>query len=702
MRHAWNRVTSFALAALPLLTVAACCCPCTPRRVCGTPAQPTAARTVEIARPPVEVPLIPREVLFGNPDRAGVRLSPDGTKLSWLAPVDGVMNLWVAPRTDPKQGRAVSKETGRGVGGYQWAYDNRHVLYTKDNGGDENWRVVAIDVETLDARDLTPTTGVQARIEELSPDRPGEVLVGLNERDKRLHDLYVVEIATGKKTLQLENAGYSGFLTDGSFKVHGAAKVRPDGGVSYLKHTADGKFESWLEVDHEDASTTSPLGFTRDAATLYMRDSRGRDTAALFALDVATGKADLLAEDAKADVASMLGDPATGRVQAAGFTYDRLRWKVLDKGIQGDLDALAKVDPGELTITARTERDDLWVVAFLNDDGPVRYFLYERPAKKATYLFTNRSDLEGLPLVPMHPVVIQSRDGLPLVSYLSLPKAADPQGTGRPNKPVPLVLEVHGGPWARDGWGYNPSHQWLANRGYAVLSVNFRGSTGFGKRFLVAANLEWARKMHDDLLDAVDWAVKQGIADKSKVAISGGSYGGYATLVGLTVTPEVFACGVDVVGPSSLLTLLKSVPPYWKPQIDMMRKRVGDLETEEGRALLLDRSPLTHVAKIQRPLLIGQGANDQRVKQAEADQIVKAMEEKKIPVTYALYPDEGHGFARPPNRISFYAVQEAFLAPILGGRAEPIGDALKGSTLQVPAGREHVPGLAEALKAAGK
>jgi dipeptidyl aminopeptidase/acylaminoacyl peptidase len=264
------------------------------------------------------------------------------------------------------------------------------------------------------------------------------------------------------------------------------------------------------------------------------------------------------------------------------------------------------------------------------------------------------------------------------------------------------VLLVHGGPWARDSWGFDPVHQWLANRGYAALSVNYRGSTGFGKRFLVAANGEWAGKMHDDLIDAVDWAVKEGIADRKRVAIAGGSYGGYAALVGLTFTPDVFACAVDVVGPSSLVTLMQSVPPYWKPTLDMMKRRVGDPDTEEGRKDLLERSPLTRVDRIQRPLLIGQGANDPRVKQAEADQIVKAMQEKDIPVTYVLYPDEGHGFARPPNRLSFFAIEEAFLAPILGGRAEPIGRALEGSSITVPAGADRIPGLPEALKALGR
>jgi dipeptidyl aminopeptidase/acylaminoacyl peptidase len=642
------------------------------------------------------VPLISRKVLFGNPDRSGVRISPDGTAISWLAPLDGVMNLWVAPRGNLAAARPVTRDTKRGIGMYQWAYDNRHLLYRQDEGGNENFHVLAVDLVTQETRDLTPLDGVAARIEEVSAQHPGEVLVGLNDRDKRLHDLWRVSLATGERTLVQKNDGFTGFGTDSKFRVHFAARVRPDGGISYLKRTDAGGFEPWLDVDHEDASTTGPLGFDEAGETLYLRDSRGRDTAALFATDLATGTTTLLAEDARADAGDVMAHPATGRVQAVGFTYAKPSWKVLDPTVQPDLDALAKVSPGELTITSRTHADGHWVVAFLKDDGPSTYYLYERATKTATPLFSNYAALDGLPLVKMHAVEIPARDGLTLVSYVSLPKACDPEGTGRPARPVPLVLDVHGGPWARDHWGYNPFHQWLANRGYAVLSVNFRGSTGFGKRFLTAANGEWAGKMHDDLLDAVDWAVKQGIALRDKVAITGGSYGGYATLVGLTFTPEVFACGVDTVGPSSLITLLESVPPYWKPMLDMMKKRVGDHTTEEGRKDLLARSPLTHVEKIRRPLLIGQGANDPRVKQAEADQIVKAMTDRKIPVTYALYPDEGHGFRRPPNRLSFNAVMEAFLAPILGGRAEPIGADLEGSTLQIPAGAEHVPGLAEA------
>jgi len=330
------------------------------------------------------------------------------------------------------------------------------------------------------------------------------------------------------------------------------------------------------------------------------------------------------------------------------------------------------------------------------DNGPVRYYHYNRDTQKAKFLFSVRRELERAPLVAMHPVVVRSRDGLELVSYLSLPKGADPDGNGRPKQPLPLVLWIHGGPWARDGWGLNPVHQWLANRGYAALSVNYRGSTGFGKAFINAANREWGRKMHEDVLDAVAWAVREGVADPKRIAITGGSYGGYETLVSMTMSPEVFACGVDLVGISNLVTWMQNVPEYWIPIMPLLKDRVGDVATDEGRAFLMERSPISYADKIVRPLLIGQGANDPRVPQQESDQLVKAMQDHQIPATYVLYSDEGHGFARPENSISFWAVMEAFLAQHLGGRYEPIGKDFEGSTIQVAAGAEGVPGLAEA------
>jgi len=337
------------------------------------------------------------------------------------------------------------------------------------------------------------------------------------------------------------------------------------------------------------------------------------------------------------------------------------------------------------------------MIVYIEDDGPVQYYRYDREEKSAEFLFTERTALEGVSLAKMHPVVIKSRDGLDMVSYYTLPVGSDSDFDGRPDEPLPMVLFVHGGPNARDNWGYEPVHQWLANRGYVVLSVNFRGSTGFGKEFTNAGNREWGGKMHDDLIDAVNWTVQEGIANPDRVAIMGGSYGGYATLWGMTNTPDTFACGVDTVGPSNLVTLFETIPPYWQPEIEDLATRIGDARTEEGRAFLTKRSPLTYTDNIKKPLLIGQGANDPRVKQAESDQIVQAMQDADIPVTYLLYTDEGHGFYRPENRLSFYAVTDAFLAEHLGGRYEPIGDDFEGSSIIVKCGAGEVPGLAEAL-----
>jgi dipeptidyl aminopeptidase/acylaminoacyl peptidase len=408
----------------------------------------------------------------------------------------------------------------------------------------------------------------------------------------------------------------------------------------------------------------------------------------------------MIAEDPRADISGVLAHPTEKTVQAVSFTYARTEWKILDAALKPDFDYLETVADGEIQITGRTLDDKRWTVAYLMDNGPVRFYLYERqPERKARFLFTSNRELEQLPLVKMHPHVIRARDGLSLVSYLSLPKWADPDGDGRPDEPLPMVLDVHGGPWARDDWGYDPEHQLMANRGLAVLAVNYRGSTGFGKEFLNAAEKQWAGEMHDDLIDAVNWAVRQGIARKDKVGIMGGSYGGYATLVGLTFTPDEFACGVDIVGPSNLVTLMENPPEYWYSFMPVMRMRVGDWQTQEGRKFLESRSPLFFVDRIEKPLLIGQGANDPRVKQSEADQIVEAMNADRIPVTYVLFHDEGHGFARPENRFAFYAITEGFLAKHLGSRYEPIGDAFRGANFSIPSGEDQVPGLSEALKA---
>ena len=643
------------------------------------------------------IPLIPRQVLFGNPDKAMARLSPDGQQLAYLAPLDGVLNVWAGPAGQPDAIKPVTNDTGRGIRFYAWAYTNEHILYIQDKGGDENWHLYSADLKNGRIKNLTPLEGVQAQVQAASSDFPQEVIVGLNDRNVQLHDLYRINITSGERQLLQQNDGYMSFVLDEEYTVRFANRPRPDGGFDMLRVTDAAEWPLFIEVPGDDLLTTNVIGFDRAGDTLYMTASSGRDTAALYAVHPETGERRLLAEDDHADAGDIMIHPTQKRLQAVAFNYVRKEWRVLDESIEKDLAFLKTVAGGEVEIVSRTLDDQIWLAAYLMDDGPVRYYRFNRQRMTADFLFTDRQALEDQPLVKMHSAVVRSRDGLDLVCYYSLPSGSDRDGDGRPDQPLPMVLFIHGGPWARDQWGYHPYHQWLANRGYAVLGINFRGSTGFGKSFVNAGDLEWGAAMHDDILDGVAWAVEQGIADPELVAISGGSYGGYATLVGMTFTPEAFACGVDIVGPSNLITLVESIPPYWQPMIELFTNRMGDHRTEEGRALLKERSPLTYVDRISRPLLIGQGANDPRVKQAEADQIVAAMQEKGIPVTYVLYPDEGHGFARPENNLSFLAVTEAFMAPILGGRCEPIGADFEGSTISVPTGAGEVPGLAEAL-----
>ncbi len=660
--------------------------------------------------------LIPRQLLFGNPDRTMARVSPDGRHISYLAPLDGVLNVWVAPVDNLADARAVTADSGRGIRSYTWPYSGKHLLYVQDKGGDENWRIYSVDLDTDETRDLTPFDEVQAQITGISPSFPDEILVGLNNRNPQLHDLHRINLMSGEMELVHENEGFVSFIVDQSFAVRLGAQMNADGSIDFLER-AEGEWKPFLHVDVDDTLTTQPLGYNAAGDTLYLIDSRGRDTAAFTIISSdggvgaeggsAADAAVVLAADDRADASGVMMHPVTKQVEAVSFTYARVEWTVLDDSIQNDLDFLATVADGEVDVVDRSLADDVWIVAYTMANGPVRYYRYDRSVDgpptvdgSVEFLFSSRSALEDLTLANMHSVVIKARDGLDMVGYYSLPSwhgdgSAD---APRPAEPLPTVLVVHGGPWARDNWGYNPIHQLLANRGYAVISVNFRSSTGFGKSFINAGNLEWGAKMHDDLLDTVDWAVEAGIADRDRVAIMGGSYGGYATLAGLTFTPDVFACGVDIVGPSNLNTLLDSVPEYWRPMIEMMYTRVGDPTTDDGAAMLAERSPLTHADKIQRPLLIGQGANDPRVKQAESDQIVDAMTAKGIPVTYVLYPDEGHGFARPENNLSFFAVAEVFLARHLStDRTEPLPSSFPGSSIEVPVGATGVTGLTEAL-----
>ena len=673
----------------------------TPGPVAEAPAPVAPPAPAPAPAPPAGHPradLIPRAVIFGNPERTGLQISPDGKQLSWLAPKDGVLNVWVAPAGKMDQAKAVTAETARPIRQYFWAYTNKQILYLQDAGGDENFHVFRVDVADGKATDLTPFKGARAAVIATSPRQPTTILVSINDRDPKVFDLYKVDLPTGKRTLVVQNNdGFAGFEADYDMVVRFAEKKLPDGSTQLYVPETKGGVTTWKLFDSipfEDADNTNVVAFAPNGKAVYMSDSRGRDTAALVSIDLATKKQTVIADDAKADSGAVIIHPTKHTLQAVAFNYLKETWKVLDRSIQKDLDNLAKLDGGEVHIMSRTLDDKTWVVATTSEQHPGHFYLWDRAKQKASFLFAARPELEKEPLVKMTPVEIKARDGLTLVSYLSLPAAADPDGDGKPNTATPMVLFVHGGPWARDAWGYSPIHQMLANRGYAVLSVNYRGSTGFGKKFLNAANLQWGKAMHDDLLDAVAWATQQGVTAKDTVCIMGGSYGGYATLVGLAMTPDVFRCGVDLVGPSNLLTLLSTIPPYWAPAVATFHTRMGNPETPEGKALLVAASPLTYAAQIKRPLLIGQGANDPRVKQAESEQIVAAMKAHHLPVTYIVFPDEGHGFARPVNNVAFFGAAEAFLSAHLGGSYLPLTKGeIEASTMQIKDGKDGIPGL---------
>ena len=649
-------------------------------------------------------PLIERTKLFGNPSRTQGRISPDGQWLSWIAPRDGVLNIWVAPTADPTKARALTAETKRPIRQYFWAPDSAMILFINDKGGDENFLLYGADVASGGLKTLTPFEKTRVEILGLSRHVKDHILIGLNNRDPRWHDVYSLDLKSGQLSLVLQNDGFGGFDVDEQLRVRAAQKPRADGGVDLYpvenNQIAAAPSET---IPFEDTADTGVVGFSADGATRYWIDSRNRDTAALIAEDLASRSKAVLGQSPRADLdEAVMVDPRSGKVDAYAINYLQTEWVALEPAVAGDLAFLKSSLKGEVRVTARTDADDRWVVSVDPVTAPAAFYLYDRKAKALTKLFTTRPELEGATLAAMHPVEIKTRDGLTEVSYLTLPPGADAKGDGHPDKPVPMVLYVHGGPWARDNYGYNSVHQWLANRGYAVLSVNYRASTGFGKKYLTAGDLQWGLKMHDDLIDAVDWAIKAGVTTRDKVAIMGGSYGGYATLAGLTFTPTEFACGVDIVGPSNLNTLLSAIPAYWESGRNQMYRRMGDPRTPQGQAILKAASPLYKADAIQRPLLIGQGYNDPRVNRREAEQIVDAMKAKTLPVTYIVFPDEGHGFARPENNIAFFATSEQFLGKCLGGRAEPFGSALSGSSITVPYGAEFAPGLADALAGAGK
>ena len=645
-----------------------------------------------------EATLIDRELFFGNPEKIPVRFSPDGKYVSYRAPVEGVMNVWVGPADQPEAMRAVTKDTLRGIQSYQWTYKSGHLLYAIDKGGDENWHVHLVDVETALDTDLTPQEEIigpdnvpmtlpdgrmvrpRANIMSVSKEKPNQILIQANMKNPSNMDVYNIDLTTKKMSLVAKDDSFLQIVPDNEYNLRLATKTNPEGGIIVFKR-AGTNWTEFFRVPQEDMLTFGFFGFNKTNDKAYMIDSRGRDKAALYAMDVKTGDKIVIAENDKVDIGGVTINPITQEVDAYAINYLTTQWIPLKEEVKKDFDYLSQFKEGEYNIYQRTEDDKNWIVAYDMPDQSLKYYNYDREAGEAKLLLVSKPELDEVQLSKTYPIEITSRDNLTLVSYMTIPSNIDKDGM--PSAPAPMVLLVHGGPWGRDQYGFSGIHQWLANRGYVVLSVNFRGSTGFGKNFINIAAHEWAGKMHDDLIDAVNWAVDQKVAVKNRIAIMGGSYGGYATLVGMSFTPDVFACGVDIVGPSNLNTLLNTIPPYWKAFRDVFVMHIGDPDTEEGKALLKERSPLTKVDNITHPLLIGQGANDPRVNKAESDQIVEAMKAKNIPVTYVLYPDEGHGFAKPENNLSFFAVTEIFLAKHLGGRYEPIGDDFEGSSIEI-------------------
>ena len=617
-------------------------------------------------------PLIPRAVLFGNPEKAGPQVSPDGKRLAYLAPQDGVLNVWV--RTlGAEDDRVVTDDEKRGIRSFFWRQDSAHILYMQDADGDENYHLYQTEVATKRTEDLTPFPGVRALPLASDPNFPDLLLISLNRRDPRLFDVYRLDLTTRALVLDTENPGdVAGFSADNALQVRAAQVQLPDGGTEIrVRDTANAPwrvFQTW----GPDETGGGIAGFAPDNKSVLLISSVDANAARLLETDLATGESRVVAQDPAYDVSGTMRHPKTHVLEAVQFVRARREWTALDPAMEEDFAALSAVRDGDWSVVSRDLADKTWIVFYLVDDGAVTYYVYDRPAKAATWLFSSQPALDGYTLSPMQPVEFTARDGMSLHGYLTLPAGLEPTG-------LPLVLLVHGGPWARDVWGYSAGVQMLANRGYAVLQINFRGSTGYGKAYVNAGDREWGAAMHTDLLDGKAWAIAQGYADPAKVAIMGGSYGGYATLAGLAFTPEEFVCGVDIVGPSNLLTLLQTIPPYWEPIVAQFYKRMGRPEETE---FLQARSPLFSAHRITKPLLIAQGANDPRVKQAESDQIVEAMRQGGLPVEYLVFPDEGHGFARPENSRKFYAAAEAFLARYLGGRAEPAGEGEGSEEMQ--------------------
>jgi len=604
---------------------------------------------------------IPMREFFRLPDRAHYRISPDGATLAFMQPWERRMNLFVQPASGGEPVR-ITSERDRDIPDYLWKGSDR-LVYTKDIGGDENDHFIVVDRRGGEARDLTPFAGVKATLVDPLDEFPDRILIGLNRRVREVFDVYDLDLASGALTLVAENPG--GITSWGADHAgHIRYAIATDGvDNTYLyRDDGSGAFREVLTTSFRDAF--APQCFTADNRKLYAASNLGRDKLAIVLVDPATAQEEeqVYARD-DVDVAGIAWSKARRRASFVAYQTAKPERHYLDPDARSLYEALEAKLPGyEITIQSATDDETRMIVAATSDRTQGTRYVYDRGPDRLTALGEVAPWLPEASMASVRPITYRARDGLVIHGYLTLPN-------GVQAKALPVVVNPHGGPWHRDGWGFNPEVQFLANRGYAVLQMNFRGSTGYGRAFWEASFRQWGGTMQDDITDGVRWLIGQGIADPRRVAIYGGSYGGYAVLVGLTKTPELYACGIDYVGVSNLFTFMQTIPPYWKPFLAMMYEMVGD--PERDRAMLTERSPALNAERIRAPLLIAQGARDPRVAKDESDQMVAALKARGIEVPYIVKDNEGHGFHNEENRFEFYEAMEAFLARHLGTLAGP-------------------------------
>lgn len=648
---------------------------------CGSeePMESTAEAILHVASENADG-LIPRDILFGNPERIGPQLSPDGSLIAYIAPADSVLNLWVM-NVDATESRQLTFDTNRGVTNYFWAENGTDILYMQDEAGEENTHVYRLNVGSGNVTDLTPFENVKAYVSATDEDLPNTVIIEMNQNNPMFFDVYSCDLITGELTLMQENPGFMedgqicvGFMTDEDLTIRLMGTIDSESGdVTLLIRDSEGAdWEEFIVFSALDA--VSPEQFSKDGTGIYYQSNLESNTTKLLYQDLRTGEVTEIAHDSLADIGGVSFDPFTGEPRAVSFHYLRRNVEILVSSIQEDYDFLSEFGDGDFGVVSRDNADETWIVVYFTPQNPATYYIYDRSTKDVTFLFSAIPELENYQLADIQPVLIPARDGFELPSYLTVPIDAD-------DEPLPMVLYVHGGPWARDYYGYEPFSQMLVNRGFAVLQVNFRASAGFGKDHLNQGNKEWGGLMQDDLTDAVNWAIAEGIADPARIVIMGGSYGGYATLAGVTFTPDLYCAGVDFFGPSNLVTFRETVPPYWKPAGIMMDIRIGDME--DDLEMLQDRSPLNHVEEINTPMLIVQGANDPRVVQAESDQMVDALRSSGNEVLYVVYENEGHGFAIEANRLEFAGIVEEFLYEQVPGVECQLFEEIPGSTSEI-------------------